>query len=379
VFLPIGDEPNVHPRPPWVNYGLVASNVAIFLWAQALGRSTPGGYEAVVERWGYVPTAPTLETLFSSMFMHAGWMHLFGNMLFLWIFGDNVESRLGGIGYLAAYLATGAAATLAFGAFNADSASPLVGASGAISGVQGLYFLFFAKNRVKLLIWFYYVTVIHVPARWIIGFWFVLNDLVPVLFGRLLLGDQVAHAAHLGGFATGLALAATLAPALRGWFPEPPRGPYGSREPSSSRASPAWGRGAFGGSSSRAPAGTAERIVAEWRTGRRDDGADLFAAALRREEALDLPEAEHIRLAVHLYDGGRFEDARRAFRSFLDAYPQSRNAPAAAFGLGMILSRRDGDAAGARPLLEVAVAKHPDPDVRELARREVARLDAFDG
>jgi hypothetical protein len=221
--------------------------------------------------------------------------------------------------------------------------------------------------------------VIHVPARWIIGFWFVLNDLVPVLFGRFLLGDQVAHAAHLGGFAVGLALAATLLPALRNWFPEAPRGPYGSREPTSARVSPAWGRGAFGSSTGDVAVGTAERVVSEWRLGRRSDAADLFAEALRRGERPALPEAEHIRLAVHLYDGARFDDARLAFRTFLDAHARSRNAPAAAFGLGMILSRRDGDAAGARPLLQVAATSHADPDVRSLAQREIARLDAFGG
>jgi TolA-binding protein len=117
--------------------------------------------------------------------------------------------------------------------------------------------------------------------------------------------------------------------------------------------------------------------VAAWRAGRREEATDLFARALRSREPVDLPEAEHVRLAVHLYDGARFDDARRAFESFLAAHPSSRNAPAAAFGLGMILSRRDGDAAGARPLLESASRSHPDGDVRELARRELARLEGL--
>jgi membrane associated rhomboid family serine protease len=381
VFLPIGDEPNVRHRPPWVNYGLIGVNVVVFLIAQAAGRQQGSSFDAVVERFGYVPAAPTSTTVVTSMFMHAGWLHLFGNMLYLWIFGDNVEARLGGLGYLFAYLAMGVAATLLFGVFNADSATPLVGASGAISGVQGVYFVAFPRNRVKMLLWFYYVTVVHVKARWIIGFWFVVNDVLPVVMGRGILTDQVAHAAHLGGFGTGLALALAVAPALRSWFPEPPPGRYGTREPSTLRSSPTWGEGAFGRlgrpTAFEDTADPAARIVSAWRAGRREEASDLFARALRAGEEVGLPEPEHIRLAVHLYDGARFDAAREAFRSFLDAHPTSRNAPAAAFGLGMILSRRDGDADAARPLLQSAAKGHPDVDVRELARREVARLDAL--
>jgi membrane associated rhomboid family serine protease len=381
VFLPIGDEPNVRHAPSWVNYGLIASNVVLFLVAQAAGRRPGATYDEVVQAYGYVPASPSFETLFSSMFMHANLLHLFGNMLYLWIFGDNVEARLGPLGYLATYLATGAAATLAFGVANADSATPLVGASGAISGIQGVYFVAFPRNRVKLLIWFYYVTVIHVKARWIIGFWFVVNDILPMVVGRSLLGDQVAHAAHLGGFGAGLAVALAVAPALRNWFPEPPPGRYGTREPGTAKSSPLWGREAFGrfgrGTVLGSGDGVAGRVVEAWRGGRRDEAAEIFARALREGEQVDLPEAEQIRLAVHLYDGGRFDDARNAFEAFLRDHPTSRNAPAAAFGLGMILSRRDGDLGAARPLLETAARQHPDATVRDLARREVERIDTL--
>jgi membrane associated rhomboid family serine protease len=380
VFLPIGDEPNVRHRPPWVNYGLIAANVAVFFLAGGL--RPDAAYEEVVGRYGYVPAAPTMETLFTSMFMHANLLHLFGNMLYLWIFGDNVETRLGPVGYLAGYLATGAAATLLFGVFNADAAIPLVGASGAISGVQGVYFLAFPRNRVKMLVWFYYVMVVHVRARLVIGFWFVVNDLLPILLGRAVLGDQVAHAAHLGGFATGLLLAAAVAPALRGWFVEPPPGKYGTREPSTLRTSPLWGKRSFGRGAWDPEAaegdGATARILSAWREGRREEAGELFASALKDGEPVALPEAEHVRLAVHLYDGARFDEAREAFRAFLDAHPASRNVPAAAFGLGMILSRRDGDLDGARPLLETAAAGHPDTSVRELARRELARISALE-
>jgi membrane associated rhomboid family serine protease len=378
VFLPIGDEPNVRHRPPWANYALILANVVVFVGAQAAARRG-GGYDALIDRYAYVPASPDVATLFTSMFMHGGLMHLVGNMLYLWIFGDNVETKLGSVGYVAAYLASGVVATAVFGIFNANSAVPLVGASGAISGVQGIYFLLFPRNRVRLLVWFYYVTVVHVKARWIIAFWFVLNDLVPVLFGRGVLVDQVAHGAHLGGFAAGLAVAFAVLPAVRNWFPEEPPGPYGRREPSTSRSSPAWGRGIVGraGSAPVAGDGAGAAIVSAWRSGRRGDAAEAYADRLRRGDPVDLPEPEHIRLAVHLYDGARFEDARRAFADFLERHAQSPNAPAAAFGLGMILSRRDGDFDAALPLLEDAARRHPDPHVREVANREVARIDAL--
>src|SRR5215207_449137 len=131
MLIPIGDEPH-EGNFPWANYALIAANVLVFLLVQKAGKD-----ESVVARWAYVPSAPSLETAFTSMFLHGGFLHLAGNMLFLWIFGDNVEARLGSIGYLCAYLATGLVGGLAHGISDPSSAIPSLGASGAISGVQG--------------------------------------------------------------------------------------------------------------------------------------------------------------------------------------------------------------------------------------------------
>ncbi len=210
LILPIGDQPNDPKRVPWMNYALIAANALVFLFVAAPVLGNEAQAEIVMRRWGYLPSDPTLQTLFSSMFMHAGWMHLIGNMLFLWIFGDNIESRLGSLGYLFAYLGVGAAATLVFGAFNGDTLYPCVGASGAISGVQGLYFIACPKHKVRVFLWLYvFVRVTLVPARLIMGFWFVMNDIVPVV---MKLPGQVAHMAHLGGFASGLVLMLILRP-----------------------------------------------------------------------------------------------------------------------------------------------------------------------
>jgi membrane associated rhomboid family serine protease len=211
LLLPIGDEPNAHVRTPYVTWGLIGLNVAVFLMTmQHLTADTPAN-QAFYARWGYDPAHPRLDALFTHMFLHAGWMHLIGNMLFLWIFGDNVESRLGHVGFLVAYLGTGLAATLTHAAFQGGL---VVGASGAVSGVEGLYLVACPGARVRLLIWFYvFLRIVVVPAWVVVGAFFVLNDLLPVLLktgGPT--GDGVAHWAHIGGLAAGLVTMLILVP-----------------------------------------------------------------------------------------------------------------------------------------------------------------------
>ena len=212
MFLPIGDLPNDPKRVAGMNYALIGMNVAVYLLALTKGFSSegfdPAAYETFLLRWAYNPADPSLQTLFSSMFMHAGFLHLAGNMLFLWIFGDNVEARLGAFGYLVSYLCLGAVATLVFGLVSGPIDMPLIGASGAVSGVQGLYFIACPRHQVRLFIWLFIViiTVVKVNARWLMAIWFFLQDVLPVVVGTGPTGDNVAHSAHLGGFAAGLAL-----------------------------------------------------------------------------------------------------------------------------------------------------------------------------
>jgi len=140
------------------------------------------------------------------MFLHGSFMHLFGNMLFLWIYGDNVEQRLGPPVYLFAYLATGIVATLAHAIVFSSSQVPLVGASGAISGVLGFYFVLFPKNTVRMLVFLppFLMQVFVIPARWVLGMFLLVDNLLPFL----LAGEGgVAHGAHIGGFVAGAAAA----------------------------------------------------------------------------------------------------------------------------------------------------------------------------
>ena len=207
MLLPIGDEPNDPDRTAWMNLLLIAVNGLVF--AFTVTRDTPA-FESILASWSYDPREPTLATLLTSFFLHAGWLHILGNMLFLWIFGDNIEARLGPWLYLLAYLALGCVGNAVHGLF-ADA--PVVGASGAVSGVQGMYFIACGRHRVRILFWFYFfITVLRVNARLVMAFWFVMQDLIPQIVQlRVNVTDQVAHMAHIGGFATGLLLMFVLA------------------------------------------------------------------------------------------------------------------------------------------------------------------------
>jgi membrane associated rhomboid family serine protease len=201
MFIPIGDD-NPTERTPYVNYALIAANAVAFL---LLCLGPPDDPRLI--RWTMIPSQLEWYTLFTSMFLHAGWLHLLGNMLFLWIFGDNVEDRLGHLGYTVFYLVCGLAASAAHILSNPTSEMPTLGASGAISGVLGAYIVFFPRHHVKMFIWLgiLYADVVRTPAFLWIGFWIVeqvvLNAMTPQESGG------VAYLAHIGGFAAGAAIA----------------------------------------------------------------------------------------------------------------------------------------------------------------------------
>jgi membrane associated rhomboid family serine protease len=240
MLLPIGDTPNP-PGRSYLTYLLIGLNLAVFLaislpltqaapdlndpllfdYLRAVGGQgrisaqdillQVSAYDQFVFRYGFRPTDPSLLTLFSSLFLHGGWMHLAGNMLFLWIFGDNVEYRLGRFGFLLTYLATGIAATLFFALFVPGSPVPLIGASGAISGILGCYFVWFPRNRIKTFVFLFPILMntVLVPARLVLGFYLLIDNLLPFLLTPAG-GSGVAHGAHIGGFFAGLAIAGGL-------------------------------------------------------------------------------------------------------------------------------------------------------------------------
>ncbi|MHC1740113.1 MAG: rhomboid family intramembrane serine protease [Anaerolineaceae bacterium] len=202
-MLPIGDDDSTRRTIPLVTYALIALNVIFFIIEL-------GGGDPFIEKWSFVPnrfvTNPLGDflTLFTSMFMHAGWLHLGGNMLYLWIFGDNVEDRFGHVKFAVFYLLCGLAATFLQFAFNTTSSIPNLGASGAIAGVLGGYILLFPQGKIRVL---QGQGVIQVPALIMIGLWIALQFFSSI--GSIVNTTEtggVAYLAHIGGFAAGILL-----------------------------------------------------------------------------------------------------------------------------------------------------------------------------
>ena len=203
-MLPIGDDNRDERTFPYVMYGLIALNVLIFL-VELIGG------DDFITAWSFVPArfmadpAGDAITIFSSMFMHAGWVHLGGNMLYLWIFGDNVEDRFGHLRFLIFYLVCGVAATFTQLLFSLGSDIPNLGASGAIAGVLGAYVLLFPGRRVTVALGY---GITEMPALLVIGFWFVLQVFSGIgSLGTFADTGGTAFMAHVGGFVTGFILA----------------------------------------------------------------------------------------------------------------------------------------------------------------------------
>lgn len=208
-MFPIGDR-NPRSSFPIVTLSLIVVNIAVFLYELSLGP----GLNAFIERYGVIPSstmsslntgmyAPVASTFLSASFIHGGWLHLIFNMLYLWVFGDNIEDRLGRVRFLLYYLLCGTIALAAFIALLPTATMPTIGASGAIAGVLGAYLVLFPRARIKMLVpLIIFFPVIELPAVLVLGFWFafqVVNGLSPE-------GGNIAWWAHVGGFVAGASL-----------------------------------------------------------------------------------------------------------------------------------------------------------------------------
>lgn len=205
-MFPIGDDNSQRRSLPVVTITLIALNVLVFLIEVNAG-------QAFIQQWAFVPRrfaedpAGQAHTIFTGMFMHGGWLHLFGNMLYLWIFGDNVEDEFGSARFLVFYLLSGVAATMAQFYVSTRSGIPNVGASGAIAGVLGAYLVMFPGSRVRVLM---YNQVVAMPALFVLGMWIVLQLFSGIgsVASTNQTADQggIAYMAHIGGFVAGLLL-----------------------------------------------------------------------------------------------------------------------------------------------------------------------------
>jgi membrane associated rhomboid family serine protease len=205
-MFPVSDDDSQRRNLPVVTYILIIINVLFFLVELSAG-------DQFIQKWAFIPARFSADpvgnsvTIFTAMFMHGGWLHLFSNMLFLWIFGDNVEDRFGHLQFLIFYLMVGVAATFAQFALSPESTVPNVGASGAIAGVLGSYILLFPQTRVNVLLG---RQIVAMPAVVVLGLWIVLQLFSGV--GSIAHTDEtanvggVAYMAHIGGFFAGLIL-----------------------------------------------------------------------------------------------------------------------------------------------------------------------------
>lgn len=384
MLLPLGDAPN--PRGvAIVTYLLIAANVAVYLLvtlplgaqaaspldpatidylrtiaprvgldsSQLLARTT--AYDLFVFAHGFRPVAPQAVDLLTSLFLHAGFLHLFGNMLFLWIYGDNVEHRLGRLWYLLAYLGSGVAATLFHALFAPDSPLPLIGASGAISGVLGCYFVWFPANQVRLLVLVvpFFMQVVQVSARLVLGMYLLLDNLLPFLVARSA-DAGVAHGAHIGGFVAGVALA---------WIID--RGEV--------RLRPA--EFADGEALPRDTAASALQHLIE--AGRLAEAARAYFSLTERAARAALGPIELVALADWLRRNGHADAALVAYRRRLRDYPPGPDTAGAHLGAGLVELEHNGQPAQAYQHLRAALAADPTPAVARQARAAIAVIAAL--
>ena len=219
-MIPLRD--SVRPRKyPFMNNLFIVANIAVFAYQLGMGQEQLlqfyQDFGVIPQRFFALagePFNPQLWLpLFSSMFMHGGWLHLLGNMLYLWVFGDNVEDRFGHTGYILFYLFSGVAASLVHITMNPLSPVPTIGASGAVAGVLGAYLVLFPRARILTLVPIgFFLTTIHLPATLFLFFWFFMQLLnAGLLAGAAASAQAVAWWAHIGGFITGFFAGAVLA------------------------------------------------------------------------------------------------------------------------------------------------------------------------
>ena len=385
MFLPIGDIPN--PKgTPYVNYLLIGLNIAVFIivtlplsaskpdindpllveYLRTFGGGGPwpvqaiyqkiSAYDLVVFQYGYRPGDSSPVAMFTAMFLHANWMHLAGNMLFLWIFGDNVEHRLGHIGYLLGYLGAGLAATLFFGMFVPDSQVPMIGASGAISGILGFYFLWFPGNKVKVFVFLFplIMTTVLISARIVLGFYLVIDNLLPFL-ATSQQGGGVAHGAHIGGFLAGAALA------------------YGMDHLTAFLRRGARASGRAGDASEKTD--TLSEIVSAIQTGNLGKAASLYPLLLSRQGRSQLATSNLLAIGEYLLRNGEPDQALTVFRRLISERPGDANLDRAYLGAGMALLQNENNSTSAWHYFVAAIDLAQTPDLAREARKYLQMIE----
>ena len=372
MFLPIGTDRPLK-RPTLVNHLLVGACVAVFM-AQLASRGTDGASHwesaAMVH-----PQNIVWWTLLSYQFLHANFMHLAGNMLFLWVFGPNIEDRLGRLGYVALYLVGGMAAGGLHAAFDRN---PVIGASGSIAAVTGAYIVFFPRTHIRVLLFFFLIGVYNIPAAWFIGF-AIARDLFWTGVG----GTNVATLAHLGGYGFGITTALTLlatrvvpreaydlfslgkqAKRRRDFKAAAAAGhtPWSHEAPARIRTTPA---------ERPDPRATeiAERraaIRAKADSGDKDAALRLYLELVHEHPASAMPRALQLDLAGWLFEAGKHSEADAAYALFLDKNPADAESNRVRLISALIRARYLKTASAARERLNAIQAPRLSEEERSL-------------
>ena len=376
MLFPLGTDRRLS-RPTRVTYGLLALNVVVFLWQFFHSSSDPESYRQIEQQLWLVRGDFNFHALITYQFMHAGWIHLLGNMLFLYVFGLNVEDRLGRIGFVFFYLVGGIVAGLAH---IADSHAPVVGASGAISAVTGAFLALFPRTRLRVLLMFFFIGVFWIPAWWLIAL-AIAKDLVFQGFaGR----DNVARLAHLGGYAYGFALCFALL-----WWKVIPRetydlfsigrqakrrrefreianqsgSPWASDIPKNSRESK---RDEQRRALDEAAMDERTQISALIAEGRLDESADRYGKAIDHFQNFALPREVLIAIGNHFFSQGRYELAADAYGRMIDRFPNDAETPRAMLMLALVNARYLNDPIRAKELVARVEDRNLDSQYRDL-------------
>ncbi len=393
MLFPLGDDNPTRNRPI-VTWAIIAMNAAVFLAFNL--QMTDRQLADWTLHWGYDVDHPFARQILTSMFMHGGWVHILGNMWVLWIVGDNIEDKVGKLGYLALYLVGGCVAALSFAGIAAwsgpDPAAlslygrdhlPLVGASGAIAAIMGMYIVFFPEARIRLLVWwFFFVQIIPIRAKWFLGVTLAL-DLVTSIAAQGASSGGVATMAHVGGGIFGVVAALTLKPLVGG-------GGEGDAWDVHTGFAKRMREGAEPWQDARLPRGVARfapeetdematsdfesSIVQLVRAGRVREAIDVYPSYVAMAREQPLPDDVQIEIAHEFYRQWLPKEAIPAYLRYLDTHPDGDDVAEAKFRLGVLYARGVGDRAAAAQWLRQALDEHHDPQIRAAAAQMLAQI-----
>jgi len=393
MIIPLGTDSRLH-RTPWTNWGLIGVNVLIFVFFQHLfhyhGHWTLNLAEVnqfTSSPYELSPAAPYLHAFVTYAFLHAGWLHLLGNMLFLYIFGNNVNDKMGHLGYLAFYLAGGVFAGIAY-VLMQNGAAPVIGASGAIAAVTGAYLVLFPRSHITIFYVWYLIGRYEMPSVWFILFFFAQD-----VFFNFAGNTNVAHVAHIGGtvfgFAVSLALLAVqllprdqfdLVAVFKQWnrrrqyrdmvskgynpFDYTPRDRAGQPPP---------------------PPDPRQEQVMNYRgaileaIARRDPAtaAALYLQLKQIDPQQALPKPAQLDVANQLAAEQKFPQAAEAYETLLRTYPKAEHIEQIELMLGLIYARYLAQYDRARHFLQRAMLRLHDESALQMARDELARIEPF--